>query len=103
MSRKFFNKRKRRKPEVRNTKQGRLYSSIGLMAVAMPLLTNIAGAQPALVDSNLAVRTTVTGLAQPTTMSFLNSNELFVLEKGSGKVQHVVNGDSKHRHRPRGE
>src|SRR6185503_19303541 len=56
------------------------------------LLTNIASAHPAVVDSNLAVRTTVTGLAQPTTMAFLNSNELFVLEKGSGKVQHVVNG-----------
>jgi glucose/arabinose dehydrogenase len=47
---------------------------------------------PSLVDPNLRVRTVVTGLNQPTSMAFLGANDLFVLEKASGKVQRVVNG-----------
>src|SRR5881394_4262673 len=49
-------------------------------------------ATPTLVDRNLAVRTAVSGLNQPTTMAFLGDNDFFVLEKASGKVQRVVNG-----------
>src|SRR5262245_10848793 len=44
------------------------------------------------VDRNLAVRTVVSGLDQPTIMAFLGNNDFLVLEKASGKVQHVVNG-----------
>src|SRR5437867_6449709 len=51
-----------------------------------------ADAQPSVLDHNLAVRTVVTGLTLPTTMAFFGSNEMFVLEKASGKVQHVVDG-----------
>src|SRR5262245_11949660 len=47
---------------------------------------------PVVLDPNLAVRTVVSGLNQPTTMAFLGANDFFVLEKASGKVQHVVNG-----------
>src|SRR5262245_4574043 len=47
---------------------------------------------PTVVDPNLAVRTVVSGLAQPTSMAFLGTNDFLVLEKASGKVQHVVNG-----------
>src|SRR4029453_19132157 len=47
---------------------------------------------PSLVDQNLRVRTLVSGLDQPTSMAFLGPNELLVLEKATGKVQHVVNG-----------
>src|SRR5262249_52609956 len=47
---------------------------------------------PTVVDPNLAVRTVVSGLAQPTSMEFLGTNDFLVLEKASGKVQHVVNG-----------
>src|SRR4029453_4397412 len=46
---------------------------------------------PSLVDPNLRVRTVIEGLDQPTTMAFLSPNEFFVLEKATGKVQHVVN------------
>jgi glucose/arabinose dehydrogenase len=52
----------------------------------------IAAAQPTVIDNNLAVRTIATGLMSPTTMAFLGPNELFVLEKATGKVQHVVDG-----------
>lgn len=47
---------------------------------------------PQLVDPNLAVRTAVAGLSQPTTMAFLAHNDFLVLEKASGQVKRVVNG-----------
>src|SRR5262249_8157609 len=47
---------------------------------------------PAVVDPSLGVRTAASGLVQPTTMAFLGDNDFFVLEKASGKVQHLVNG-----------
>jgi uncharacterized protein (TIGR03118 family) len=47
---------------------------------------------PTMVDPNLTVSTVVSGLNQPTSMAFLGPNDFFVLEKATGKVQHVVNG-----------
>ncbi len=47
---------------------------------------------PSVVDPNLAVRTVVSGLNQPTSMAFLGPNDILVLEKVTGKVQRVVNG-----------
>ncbi len=48
---------------------------------------------PAVFDPNLAVRTVVTRLVQPTSMAFLDENAFFVLEKRTGRVQHVVDGE----------
>ena len=45
-----------------------------------------------MVDPNLQVTTVVSGLNQPTSMAFLGSGDFLVLEKATGKVQHVVNG-----------
>jgi aldose sugar dehydrogenase len=47
---------------------------------------------PTMLHPNLGVRAIVTGLTQPTTMAFIGENDLFVLEKGTGRVQRVVNG-----------
>ena len=47
---------------------------------------------PALFDPNLAVRTVVTGLTQPTAIAFLAPNDFLVTEKASGMVKRVVNG-----------
>src|SRR5215213_7943171 len=47
---------------------------------------------PTMVDPKLAVRTAVSGLVTPTTMAFLGPNDMLVLEKVTGRVQHVVNG-----------
>jgi uncharacterized protein (TIGR03118 family) len=47
---------------------------------------------PAMRDPNLKVTTVVSGLNQPTSMVFLGSNDFLVLEKATGKVQHVVGG-----------
>jgi aldose sugar dehydrogenase len=51
-----------------------------------------ATAAPSVVDPNLAVRTAASGLDQPISMAFLGQNDMLVLEKATGKVQHVVNG-----------
>src|SRR5204863_9616943 len=47
---------------------------------------------PTLTDPHLTARTVVQGLNQPTSLAFIGSNSFFVLEKATGKVQHVVNG-----------
>lgn len=51
-----------------------------------------AGAQPALVDPNLGVRTVVDGLAQPVTMAFLGPDDFLITEKATGQVKRVENG-----------
>jgi len=50
--------------------------------------------EPRLVDPNLGVRTITTNLNQPTSMAFIGPNDLFVLEKASGKVQRILNGQA---------
>ncbi|MEO7600022.1 MAG: PQQ-dependent sugar dehydrogenase [Opitutus sp.] len=64
------------------------------MRAAMVLLagTVLPAFAQQMVDPNLRVRTVVSGLNTPTSMAFLGWNDLLVLEKGTGKVQHVVNG-----------
>jgi glucose/arabinose dehydrogenase len=52
----------------------------------------IEAVSPTVVDRNLAVRTVVSGLDVPTTMAFLGSSDILVLEKNMGRVQRVVNG-----------
>ena len=47
---------------------------------------------PAMTDPNLHVTTVVSGLDQPTSMVFLGPGDFLILEKATGKVQHVVNG-----------
>src|ERR1700752_1171092 len=73
---------------------------VGLLFLALALLmsfsaTNFANAQsagPEMLHPNLGVRPVVTGLNLPTTLAFLSSNEILVLEKNTGTVQYVLNG-----------
>src|SRR6476660_885110 len=51
-----------------------------------------AQAGPTMLDPNLAVRTVVLGLSQPTSMAFIGPSDFFILEKASGKVRRVTNG-----------
>jgi uncharacterized repeat protein (TIGR01451 family) len=51
-----------------------------------------APASPVLTDQNLSVKTIINGLDQPTSMTFIGANEFLILEKATGKVQHVFNG-----------
>src|SRR5690348_2413378 len=72
----------------------------GVVLLTGPCLPYGAAAQtidPTVVDPNLAVRTVVAGLNQPTSMAFLPSKDtqitdILVLEKTTGKVQRVLNG-----------
>ena len=45
-----------------------------------------------MLHPRLDVRTVLSGLVTPTTMAFIDENEFLVLEKNTGKVQHVVDG-----------
>jgi aldose sugar dehydrogenase len=47
---------------------------------------------PSMLDPNLSVRTLASGLNQPTSMAFIGAGDLLVLEKATGKVQRVYNG-----------
>ncbi len=76
-------------------RQGLIGSAIaaGVLLAAVP--TDHIAAQsagPTLVDPNLAVKTVVEGLSQPTSMAFLGRSDFLVLEKASGKVQRVIDG-----------
>lgn len=50
------------------------------------------GVDPTMLGPNLAVRTVVAGLNQPTSMTFLGPHDILVLEKATGRVQRVVHG-----------
>jgi glucose/arabinose dehydrogenase len=66
------------------------------LAVAMPLAVTAAawGQDPApeLVDPDLEVRAAVTGLDQPIQLAFIGDDDMLVLEKATGRVQRVVDG-----------
>src|SRR5687767_7261709 len=49
---------------------------------------------PTLVDRNLEVRTFAGGLSTPTSFAFINANEVLVLEKNTGQVKRVGNGQT---------
>src|SRR5688572_18099640 len=64
-------------------------------ASIVPAFLAPAGAQnatPQLVDSNLNVRAVATGLSMPTSMAFIGTNDILVLEKATGRVKRVING-----------
>jgi aldose sugar dehydrogenase len=69
-----------------NQEHDGLFGDLNLNPVATPL------PQPVMTDPNLTVTTIASGLDQPTNMTFLGAGDLIVLEKASGKIQHVVNG-----------
>jgi glucose/arabinose dehydrogenase len=56
-----------------------------------PLAAQIA--QPAMLHPRLGVRPVVEGLITPSSMAFLGPNEMLVVEKNTGQVKHVVNGE----------
>jgi glucose/arabinose dehydrogenase len=73
----------------------RRLSVVAILAALSLFVTGASSADPpgpSVVDPNLTVRTVVGGLALPTSIAFLGSNDFFVLEKNTGKVQRVTNG-----------
>ena len=59
----------------------------------MLAVTAQSPAAPTVVDPNLAVRTAADGLVTPISIAFLGRDDMLVLEKQTGRVQRVVNGD----------
>ena len=50
-------------------------------------------AVPTLVDPNLVLRTVAEGLNTPTAMAFIGENDILVLEKGTGLVRRITDGE----------
>ena len=74
-------------------KAGMLSMILSLLMSFSPVgLTSAQQESPSLRDPKLGVRSVITGLVTPISMAFLGPDEFFVLEKNTGKVQHVVNG-----------
>src|SRR5688572_3800165 len=48
---------------------------------------------PVMLDPDLSVRQTVGDLVTPIGMAFLDTNDFLVLEKNTGKVQRIVDGE----------
>ena len=79
-----------------------IWSRMGMLFVVLSLLmsftsVNFVTAQeemPEMLHPRLDVRPVVTGLTTPTTMAFTGINEFFVLEKDTGMVKHVVDGEA---------
>lgn len=55
-------------------------------------LYSFAVAAPTLRDSNISVSEITSGLSAPTTMAFIGSNDILVLQKNDGKVRRVIAG-----------
>jgi aldose sugar dehydrogenase len=64
--------------------------SLVLVAGRRPVAAQPAG--PSMLDPQLSVRPVVTGLTTPISMAFLDTHNILVLEKNSGKVQLVTDG-----------
>jgi aldose sugar dehydrogenase len=84
----------------RNGKRARVLvaSMVALAATALcgAMLGPPASAQadgPTILDPELAVRTVAEGLSTPTSLAFLGPDDLLVLEKNTGRVQRVVDGE----------
>lgn len=79
------------------TRYGFLYRAASL-AFALAILVSLTGKGPAaaqdegplILDPALGVRTVLEGLTTPTSIAFLDEDEMLVLEKNTGQVKHVV-------------
>src|SRR5687768_17167848 len=68
-----------------------LFRSLSGIFVPFCVLIGMVAAQPEVLVPNLAVRTTISGLDQPTGMAFLGSNDFLVIEKATGRVKRITN------------
>jgi aldose sugar dehydrogenase len=69
---------------------GAAVSAVLLLLSAMTFTQGSPG--PQMLHPRLAVSPVVSGLVTPTTMAFLGSNDLLILEKDTGRVLRVVDG-----------
>ena len=69
-------------------------ASAALLALALvPTGSVVADEGPQLVDRNLALDTAASGLVTPIGVAFLGADDMLVIEKNTGKVVRVTNGE----------
>jgi glucose/arabinose dehydrogenase len=68
------------------------FVAAAVVAAAMGFAGRAQAAEPALLDSSLRLSTAVTDLNLPTSIAFVGTNDMLVLEKNSGRVLRVTNG-----------
>src|SRR5687767_9093820 len=72
------------------------WTRVGMAVIVLSLImSSTASAQssgPVMLHPQLGVRPVVSGLNLPTTMAFIGTNDILVLEKNTGRVQRVMNG-----------
>ena len=77
---------------IRWARRGLALAVLAPMAVTGQALAQAPLPPPEVLDPDLAVRPTVSGLAQPTSMAFIGRDDFLVLEKETGQVKRVRNG-----------
>jgi aldose sugar dehydrogenase len=77
---------------IRWTRRGFALAVLAPLAVTGTALAQTPAPPPEVLDPDLAVRTTVSGLTQPTSMAFIGRDDFLVVEKASGQVKRVRNG-----------
>jgi aldose sugar dehydrogenase len=60
--------------------------------IADSLQTKMETKGPSMEDPNFGVEVVTTGIEFPSDMAFLDTDDILVLEKNSGKVQRIING-----------
>jgi aldose sugar dehydrogenase len=68
-------------------------AAAGVVIAAGAASPTSAQSGPAMLHPRLGVRPVADGLNQPTTFAFIGTDDLLVLEKATGRVQRVVNGE----------
>ena len=70
-----------------------LAASVCAVLFVLAIIPTFSFSQPELLVPNLGVRTTAEDLVTPITMAFIGNNDILVLEKNTGHVKRIVNGD----------
>jgi aldose sugar dehydrogenase len=70
-----------------------LVSILVLLLQSNPVVIHASRSSPVLKDPNLRAETLVSGLEFPTGMAFLGQNDILVIEKDTGKVKRIIDGE----------
>jgi aldose sugar dehydrogenase len=70
-----------------------LVSILVLLLQSNPVVIHASRSSPVLKDPNLRAETIVSGLEFPTGMAFLGQNDVLVIEKDTGKVKRIIDGE----------
>ena len=70
----------------------RMLPAILVVAISLAPVAVAQQPEPSMLDPGLGVRKFVSGLTTPTTIAFIDENDILVLEKNTGKVRRVING-----------